>query len=146
MFSVHSTQEWEVESRIQFILFKLSQLITNFSLDVDVLKNFLRNMLNLWEQVLKVPNFPLVYQFLKNLESYCKQIKFRNHQRSNVQFSQSFYSSWPPQSSILPRTLAVHGCTAVQWFAVQWVGAATSWVRERVMRPGLFRLLFSHSH
>ena len=147
-YNVQCALQAGMKSRIQFILFKLSQLITNFSLNVDVLKNFLRNMLNLWEQVLKVPNFPFVYQFRKNLESYCKQIKFRNHQRSNVQFSQSFYSSWPPQSStsILPRTLAVHGCTAVQWFTVQWVGAATSWVRERVMRPGLFRILFTHSH
>ena len=141
MCSVHSTQEWKVEFNSFYLNF---QLIRNFSLDVDVLKNFPQNMLNLLEKVLKLSVH--VTDLHNLLESYCKQIKFRNHQGTKVHFSQSFYSSPPSSStSILPRTHAVHGYTAVQWFTVQWDGAVTSWVRERVMRPELFGFLFTDS-
>ena len=118
-YNVQCALQAGMKSRIQFILFKLSQLITNFSLDVDVLKNFLRNMLNLWEQVLKVPNFPFVYQFRKNLESYCKQIKFRNHQDPMCSFPKVFillgHHNPPPPSSHAPSLYCtlVYSCTVV---------------------------------
>ena len=110
------------------ILFKLSQLIANFSLDVDVLKNFLRNMLNLWGEVLKVSNFPFMLQILHIPVSYGNQIKVGNHQRKNMHCFSKFSSSWFLPSSILPRCTIMYSCTVaytVQW---QWEGAVTSWV------------------
>ena len=62
-------------------------------------------MLNLLEKVLKLS---LHVTALHNLKPYCKQIKFRNHQRTNVHFSQSFFFFTasilqpPPSSSHAP--------------------------------------------